>query len=204
VSAITGDAPVRAGAVTGSSRGEAMAITGTAYQVPVEAAGPPAEPIAAIDAGFSVRSPQRTAQLRAAAKAAKAAEPGERITGAFALGRDKITGNLEFLFRPRPASAPDDPAGRRRITGEGRPGRGITGDAWGDQSNVTGVEGHFAAGRNPSARAGRPNGFAGAGAGARAFKPDAPREEPKQLVTGMFGFSSKASARVTLSGGAQV
>jgi hypothetical protein len=182
--------------VTGASRGEARTITGTAYQVPVDVAEPPAEPIAAIDAGFSVRSPQRTAQLRASAKSAA---PAERITGAFALGGDKITGNIEFLFRSRAASAPDDPAARRRITGEGRAGRGITGDAWGDQSNVTGVEGAFAAGRNPSERAGQPRGFASA----RAFKSDTPKSEPKQLVTGMFGFSSKASARVTLSGGAQ-
>jgi hypothetical protein len=195
--AVTGDTPGAHGPVTGVSRGAERSVTGTRYQVVVAPAEPPAEPVAAIDAGFSVRSPQRAAHLRAAVEPARG--PAGRITGAFAMGQDKITGNAEFLFRPRAAATADGPAARDRITGEGRPGRGVTGDAWGDRSNVTGVDGAFAADRNPSARGGRPQAFAGA----RTFKAEANKEEPKQLVTGMFGFSSKNSAKVTLSGGAQ-
>jgi hypothetical protein len=197
MSAVTGGAFGQGGPVTGVSRGAAQSITGTRYQVAVPAPSPPAEPVAAIDAGFSVRSPQRAAHLRAAGTPEAGA--AGRITGAFAQGQDKVTGNTEFLFRPRLSSVQEGKAARDRITGEGRPGRGITGDAWGDRTNVTGVEGAFATGRNPSERSGGPRPFAGA----RTFKSDEPREEPKQLVTGMFGFSSKASAKVTLSGGAQ-
>ncbi len=195
--AVTGDAPGPGGPVTGTSRGAARSITGTRYEVAISAAAPPAQPVAAIDAGFSVYSPQRAAHLRAVVS--PESRPGGRITGAFAQGQDKVTGNTEFLFRARQAPAQESEAARNRITGEGRPGRGITGDAWSDHSIVTGVTGAFATERNPSERAGDPRPFAGA----RAFKSDASREEPKQLVTGMFGFSSKTSAKVTLSGGAQ-
>jgi hypothetical protein len=190
---ISGDVPVHSSSVTGTGRGADRDITGAVYY----GVGPAAEgeidaaPVASIDAGFSVRSPQRTAHLKAVA-------PG-RITGSFALGEDKITGNTEFLFRPR---APADAAvpARSRITGEGRvEGRVITGDSLADQANVTGVAGVFAAHRNPSLRAGQARAFAGAG----AFKAEASTEEPKQLVTGMFGFSSQNAAKVTLSGGAQ-
>jgi hypothetical protein len=52
--------------------------------------------------------------------------------------------------------------------------------------------------RNASERAGKPQAFSGA----MRFKAEANQEEPKQLVTGMFGWSSKSGAKVTLSGGA--
>jgi len=64
---------------------------------------------------------------------------------------------------------------------------------------VTGTEGSFAADRNPSQRGPKAKPFAGSA----VFKAEASHEEPKQLVTGTFGFSSKSAAKVTLSGGAQ-
>jgi hypothetical protein len=84
------------------------------------------------------------------------------------------------------------------VTGEGRPG-GVTGGAWSEQTNVTGTESKSAIGRNPSERKGKAQAFAGA----RRFATFADTEEPKRLVTGMFGYSSDSAAKVTLSGGAQ-
>jgi hypothetical protein len=64
---------------------------------------------------------------------------------------------------------------------------------------VTGTEGFTAVLRNASERDGKPQAFAGA---ARLRSPTV-KEDQKQLVTGMFGWSSSTSAKVTLSGGAQ-
>ena len=92
----------------------------------------------------------------------------------------------------------DKPPAHSRISGEGMDGGRITGDAWGTHRAVTGTDGDFAAGRNPSARGPKAKAFAGS----TVFKTQAVYEEPKQLVTGMFYFA-KTGARVTLSGGAQ-
>jgi len=156
-----------------------------------------AEPVAAIDQRFSVVSPQRKAQISASRNGVE--KNNGRVTGSFAIGQDKITGNKEFLFRPRGIANGDGRAGHAQLTGEGRTeGRRITGDAWSQHTNVTGTEGVTAAGRNPSERTGEPKSFAGSG----RFKAAAKHEDPKQLVTGMFYFS-KTGAKVTLSGGAQ-
>lgn len=196
---LTGDVPLNDAAITGTARGATLAITGTAYyreQSPAEAP-PPAGRVAMIAERFSVSSPQRTAQLRAPATTA-AGSPDQRITGVFAAGADKVTGNLEFLFRPRLPERETTTA-RLLITGEGRANSRITGAAWTEQENVTGTEGTSTVGRNPSARAGKAQTFAGA----RRFATFADREEPKHLVTGMVGYSSDSAAKVTLSGGAQ-
>lgn len=198
---VTGDTPVHDAAVTGTARGAGRDITGTPYyRDPVEAS--PAASVASIDGRFSIRTPQRSAQL---ASRRDATESGahQRITGSFAFGQGKITGNSEFLFRPRQfsnaAGAEKPVPAHGRVTGEGRSeGTRITGDAWADQRNVTGSEGAFAAARNPSERFGEPRAFAGT----QLFKGRGNQEEPRQLVTGMFYFS-KAGAKVTLSGGAQ-
>jgi hypothetical protein len=200
---VTGDAPVHDTIVTGTARGATRDITGTAYyREPVEAAL--AASVAGIDERFSIASPQRSAQLGARRDAADAGT-SQRITGSFAVGQGKITGNLEFQFRPRQSAKPGGDAkdaAHSRLTGEGRSeGTRITGASWGEQSNVTGTEGAFAAGRNPSERAGKPQAFAGA-AQFKAQGKQVKKEEPKQLVTGMFYFSNTA-AKVTLSGGSQ-
>jgi hypothetical protein len=196
IAPVTGDTPVHNTSITGTARGAGRAISGTPYYREEPDTAPlPAEPVAVINRRFSVVSPQRLAHLQAAESAA----PQKSITGSFAIGQDKITGNTEFLFRPRGIANGDGRAGHAQLTGEGRTeGSRTTGDAWSEHSKVTGTEGATAAGRNPSERAGEPKSFAGSG----RFKALSKREAPKQLVTGMFYFS-KTGAKVTLSGGAQ-
>jgi hypothetical protein len=197
--AVTGDTPLNDDSVTGTHRGATRDITGTRYFFNDEATPPSEDVVAAINEKFSVTSPQRAAQLRADRAAVDAPSAAGRITGAFAIEPKKLTGNLEFTFRPRHAAEPEATPGRSRISGEGRTaGQRISGASWGDQSNVTGTEGFTAVERNPSERNGKPHAFAGA----VQFKSKAVKEDPKQLVTGMFGWSSSSSAKVTLSGGA--
>ena len=197
-----------AASVKGSSLrhdGAARDITGTPYdRAEPAAAVPAADRVAHIDQRFSIISPQRVAHLRAGAADPQAADPGGRITGSFAVGGGKITGNLEFLGKPRgndPASRPAHlrVSGEGRVGGEGRAEGRVTGHSWADNRHVTGTEGRFASGRNPTERSGEKLAFAGA----MTFKGPQRQQEPNQLVTGMFGSFSKTNARVTLSGGAQ-
>lgn len=196
---ITGDVPLNDAAITGTARGAEREITGTAYyrdQSSTVVAQP--KRIATIDERFSVRSPLRAAQLRARETSSEPLSREQRITGTFAAGVGKVTGNLEFLFRPRLVEG-ENVAARLRFTGEGRPDDRVTGAAWTQHAGVTGTDGVSAGSRNPSARAGKPQSFAGV----RRFATFADNGEPKHLVTGMVGFSSDAAAKVTLSGGAQ-
>lgn len=190
---VTGDLPGQDTQVTGIARGAGRNITGSAYERDEPAIMSAANPVAAIDARFSVTSPQRHAQLAAAERGI-----GNSITGSFAAGRNKITGNAEFHFQPRMAG--EGERKRTPITGEGRSeGRPITGGAWDPHGRVTGTEGVSATVRNPSERAGKSHAFAGA----QLFKSEGRHDEPKQIVTGMVGWSAKSAAKVTLSGGAQ-
>ncbi len=199
LAAVTGDTPLIAQHVTGAGRGAALSISGTPYSGESTPAAAVDHSVAALAARFSISSPQRTAQLRAA-EAAEAKPAADRITGSFAIGLDKVTGNLEFRFQPRHAAADDARAAHTRISGEGSTkGRRITNCSWGEHAAVTGTEGATAAERNPSERDGKPHTFAGA----VRFKSLAKQEDGKQLVTGLFGWSSKTGAKVTLSGGAQ-
>jgi len=195
---VTGDAPVNApDVVTGTERGAGRDITGTPYYRETPAAPVAQDRLAAIAQRFTIRTPQREAQLRADRGAVQAPSAASRITGTFALGQGKVTGNVEFAFRPR---LPGDKPARLQVSGEGRTqGLPITGDAWREQPNVTGTEGYIAAERNPSQRAGKPHAFASAG----LFKSRGRHEEPRQIVTGMVGWTAKSAATVTLSGGAQ-
>ncbi len=198
--AVTGDTPANDRAVTGTARGATRDITGTPYYRTDAEVARPADPVAAVDERFSIRSPQRAAHLRSDRSAPAEAGQENRITGSFAVGMGKVTGNVEFLARSRQGSDRNQKPAHAKISGEGsRSGSPITGDSWADHPSVTGTEGAFAADRNPSERAGKRQNFAGAG----VFKAEVKREEPKQLVTGMFGYFSKSGARVTLSGGAQ-
>jgi hypothetical protein len=196
---VTGDTPLHDDTVTGIARGAGRDITGTPYHAAAQPeSAPPADPVATLDTRFSVRSPQRAAHLLAGTAAAATTGNSGRITGSFAVGGGKVTGNSEFLVRPRTVQTGDKPPAHSRISGEGMDGGRITGDAWGTHRAVTGTDGDFAAGRNPSARGPKAKAFAGS----TVFKTQAVYEEPKQLVTGMFYFA-KTGARVTLSGGAQ-
>jgi hypothetical protein len=191
---VTGDVPRHDAEVTGTERGAARTITGTPYFVGEREAATDADALARIDRAFSVRSPQRQAQL-ATGNTAGEAEP--RVTGSFAVGSGKVTGNVEFVHRSRLRG---EDAKRPRITGEGRiEGPAITGDAWAANPRVTGTEGFVAVERNPSERAGKPHAFASA----RLFKDKGHHQEPRQIVTGMVGWTPKSAAKVTLSGGAQ-
>jgi hypothetical protein len=197
--AVTGDTPLFAEHVTGTGRGASLAISGTPYFGEAAPAAVADNPVAALEARFSIRSPQRTAQLQAA-DAAASDPAAERITGSFAGGHDKVTGNLEFRFTPRRAAEDDARAAHSRVSGEGSSkGRAISNGSWAEHAAVTGTDGSSAAERNPSERGGKPHTFAGA----VRFKSLAKQEEGKQLVTGLFGWSSKTGAKVTLSGGAQ-
>ena len=194
---VTGDIPSNVKRVTGTQRGAERHITGTPYFRAHAEADMKTNPIERVANGFTVRSPQLDAQLRADADASRQPSAAGRITGTFARGAGKITGNQEFHFSPRPAS---DKGARTQLTGEGRAeGPAITGGAWGEQNNVTGTEGYIAAERNPSERAGSPQRFAGSS----AFKGKGNHTAPTQHVTGMVGWSAKTAARVTLSGGSQ-
>lgn len=213
LSAITGDVPVHSDSVTGTARGAGREVTGSAYYAAQPQASSSADALSGLDARFSVSSPQRSAHLRARAEKETPSAPGTGsggtgsipsssppITGSFAIGRDRVTGNAEFHFKSRSAIDPDAAAARLRLTGEGRSqGARVTGGSWSEQSNVTGTEGAIAAERNPSERSGKPQAFSGA----RRFKTVAKHEDTKQLVTGLLGWSGKTAAKVTLSGGAQ-
>jgi hypothetical protein len=195
--AVTGDTPLHDTSVSGLNRGAVRDISGTPYYREETPAAISADPVAAVDQGFSIRSPQRSAQLRSD----RAANDGAgRITGSFAVGGGKVTGSFEFIGTPRVAANKDRAPAHSKISGEGSTkGLAITGNSYGENRNVTGTEGAFAADRNPTIRGEKGKAFAGA----TKFKNQANHEEPKQLVTGMVGYVSKSGARVTLSGGAQ-
>jgi len=192
---ITGDLPLNADGVTGTQRGGARDISGTPYyrQDVENAAGAP--DMGTVAGKFSVKSPQRDAQL--------AGEGPGHITGSFAVGSGKVTGNSEFDYVARYQGGA--PKAAASVTGEGRmEGPNITGSAWSANSKVTGTEGFTAAGRNPTERTGKPQAFAGAG----AFKGQGNPKSQTHDVTGMAGTdpvggSDRRKARVTLSGGAR-
>jgi hypothetical protein len=201
---VTGDVPLGDPTrVSGTARGSLRAVSGTPYWQPAPTPEPETagDPLAAAAAAFSVASPQRQAQLARRAEAPR----GPRISGSFAVGDGKLTGSVEFVFRDRSAQAapphpPAEAAERPRLTGEaGTKGTVVTGDAWSENPRVTGTEGFFAAGRNPSERQGEGQGFAGA----VRFKDRAQHVPPRRLVTGVIGGSPKSAAIITLSGGAQ-
>jgi len=194
---VTGDTPRNDKFVTGTQRGGERAITGTPYYRADVEHGMNTNTIEQVNKSFSVRSPQRDSQLRAGTAAVEAPSAESRITGTFSAGKGKITGNQEFNFVPR---IRPEQAARTGVTGEGRvQGTTITGSAWIETRTVTGTEGYIASERNPSARAGQPQAFAGS----RTFKGKGRADESRKNVTGITGWSEKAGSRITLSGGAK-
>ena len=199
---ISGDVLSSANHVTGTQRGSEHNITGTPYyKADPEGDGKMdvMERIKKINNSFSVSIPQRESQERVGTDAVNAPTAESLITGTFSAGEGKITGNQEFHFNPR--QKVDAITGNSRVTGEGRvEGKTITGSAWISKDNVTGTEGHIAAERNPSQRKGDLHGWAGA----RKFKDKAtPQTESTHHVTGLIGWSPKASVPITTSGGGQ-
>ena len=190
--AVTGNTAKHAEGVTGTARGAGRDVTGTAYyRTEAEPAAVSANPVAELDNRFSIRTPQRSAHLSPPRHTEE-----ERITGSFAAGGGKLTGNVEFQMRRRAAEA-GKPVASTQISGEGSgKGTAITGNAWSNKGRVTGVDGNFSSARNPTERGPTAKPFAGSS----TFKAEAKTQETSQLVTGSF---SKTGARVTLSGGAQ-
>lgn len=194
---VTGDTPINAGHVTGTQRGAELALTGTPYYRADVEDDRQGNVIERINSRFSVRSPQREAQLHSDSAAVRAPSAESRMTGSFTAGAGKITGNQEFHFSPR--ARVEHYEKKSRITGEGKvEGPAITGYAWSAHPNVTGTEGYIAAERNPSERAGKPHGFASA----RRFAERAHGEVPPSKITGSSG-NTMSGATVTLSGGAR-
>jgi hypothetical protein len=208
--AVTGDVPMYAKTVTGIERGYRNDITGSSYYGEMRPAEPAADdetrwqafsvPVALARRLAGSESDGAATQETGDAAPPASCVPG-RITGSFAIGGGKVTGNNEFLFRPRLNRDARQPVA---VTGEGETeGRTITGSpaAWTHHDRVTGTEGYIAAGRNPSEGGGGSQGWAGA----RRFKnlatPGWPGEGAR--VTGRVGGSPKDAARVTVSGGAQ-
>ena len=193
--AITGDVPLNDPMVSGTGRGADRDITGSRYFVAEEHSDmDEADRVTQSIAGFSVMSPQRETHLSSRANQNR----GSAITGTFARGEGKVTGNSEFHAPGRSGHAAARPA-HGSVTGEGSTrGPEITGSAWKDDSRVTGTEGYIATGRNPSERAGTSHTFAGA----RAFKSKASNHDPVSPVTGATGGTPASSATVTVSGGA--
>ncbi len=198
---LTGDVPMDVQPVTGTERGARGAVTGTPYYRDLRAPEAAADDWAVVR-GFPVAQARRLARRegdeapqKTDDRPAPSAVPGG-ITGSFAVGDGKVTGNNEFLFRARP--------GREReqtvVTGEGATvGPNVTGSAWTRHDRVTGTEGYIAAGRNPSEGGSATHTWAGA----RKFRDRATPGGPHQNVTGLSGWSAKPAARVTVSGGAQ-
>lgn len=196
--AVTGDVPMHDPAVSGTDRGANRAITGSTYFVTDEARrDTESDPVSRSITGFSIGSPQRLAHLSARAAEPQSPQPStSAITGTFAQGEGKVTGNVEFMA-PSAKARTGAPA-HRSVTGEGAvTGSQITGSAWSDDPRVTGTEGFIAASRNLSDGAPHGQPFAGA----RRFKSDRPAPEPNAKVTGSVGGPASRAA-VTLSGGA--
>ena len=195
---VTGDRARNVENVTGTQRGAMRELTGTSYYRDEPETVMHGDAINHLNSRFSVHTPQRDAHLKMDKKRIEAPSAEALITGTFTAGQGKITGNQEFHFSPRGRFERN--TDESRITGEGRvEGPTISGSAWNQQLNVTGTEGHIAAERNPSQRAGRPGGFANSA----VFKGKGNHAASIKNVTGIVGLSTSTVARVTLSGGAK-
>jgi hypothetical protein len=200
--AVTGDVPMATETVTGTTEIGPLntdTVTGTPYYSDLRDPEPAADDWARSRA-FPVALARRLVgrEQETNGEAPPSSVPGG-ITGSFAVGEGMVTGNNEFLFRPRLNGDRRQPA----VTGEGRTeGRTITGSpaAWTAHDRVTGTEGYIAARRNPSERGSGPHGWAGARKFAYLATPGGPADDGK--VTGRVGGNPKGTTRITVSGGA--
>ena len=190
-------------------------------------AAPVAEPAAMMTAPqqFSIVTPARAAAGRITGNAL---DQSRRITGPGMLATGLITGTPEFRHgdNGRPAmrqpmaqamaqaaaeqTPPASPAtvlqctaesaSKERVTGEGENRCRITGDDWSVSGRVTGTEGKWAQGRNPSLR-----GQAAAmvvARNARENREVARPEAPSSRITGSSG-NDLSGSLITYSGGAR-
>jgi hypothetical protein len=213
--------------VTGDEPGSTLAISGTPYagielveascgcnhgeSMPARFRGAsqpramaismkPAEPR---PESFSVVSPTREARGRITGTGYAG-----RITGPVNMAAGLVSGTPEFRYNDgytqmhaavsaMAHATMEAPA--ERITGEGREaGPQITGDDWARSGHVTGTEGRWAQGRNPTMRGASRS----TGASAWANKGMERPEVPIAKVTGSSGNAGKGAV-ITVSGGAR-
>lgn len=173
---------------------------------PIVPAQPQAPQAAAQD--FSIVSPARAAQQN---QVTGSAYGGDRVTGPNNMAPQLVSGTPEFrydhpaghpaqvMMQPAPAQAAAPAAPQQRITGDGREGGfAISGDNWGRSQAMTGTEGQWAQGRNPTLR-GQPR---GAVVNAHVNKQIERPEAPVAMVTGSSG-NCDEGVLVTVSGGAR-
>lgn len=167
---------------------------------------PQPEPVAAPQ-DFSIVSPARAAQQN---QITGSAYGGDRVTGPNNMAPELVSGTPEFrheqvvpnpaqvMMQPAPAPVAE-PAQQQRITGDGREGGfAISGDNWGRSQQMTGTEGRWAQGRNPTLR-GEPRGSV---VNAHVNKQLERPEAPVAKVTGSSG-NCDEGVLVTVSGGAR-
>ena len=141
---------------------------------------------------------------------------GGRVTGPSNLAAQLISGTPEFRYEfgaqkmPQQPVAPAQPAPQavapapveapaQRVTGEGREqGTPITGDDWAVSRQMTGTEGVWAQGRNPTMR-GNPR---GSEVGAHVNKALERPEMSTAQITGSSG-NYDDGVMITVSGGAR-
>jgi len=212
---ITGLQPGLSGKqMTGAEEGACQTVSGTPYLAASEVknvcgaapagAGEPDFPQPIAEGEFTVLPTVATGVTKTGSSVTGAGYEGEEgpITGAFSMGKGKITGTEQSRFGGRSANvievAPKEKSESpiSRVTGEGiETGMNITGDDWDRGDRVTGTEGTTAARRNPSRR-----GPMSAMPGVEAKRePEVVRESAN--VTGGSGGSKGAA--VTVSGGAR-
>ncbi len=159
-----------------------------------------AEASPAVPEDFSIIPPSRQGRSQVTGNA----ELGRRITGPVDLARGLVTGTPEFRSRDASvASVPESAPPAARSEGQQQapaPGaQQITGDDWSRSQRVTGTEGHWAQGRNPTQR-----GVARTCTMSAAKNKDQPLAVPVPdgKVTGSSG-NTRSGSLVTYSGGAR-
>ena len=203
---ISGTQPGPAG-MTGMQKGVCESVSGTPYQGQdqMSAFCAPSNKVAEVgDLDF----PQQVATGGAASAGMGEGAGSSALTGSFSQAEGKVTGGeMGASLRSRRGSAAmaEKPAAQAaeaaayRVTGEGaQSGFSITGDAWNKGDRVTGTEGAWAQGRNPSMRGtvSQPTAIA------NDYRPVIAPETPDSLVSGSSGNTSEG-AKVTVSGGAR-
>lgn len=176
---------------------------------------------------FSIVTPARYAQDQRSRITGTAYGGSERVTGPVNMATGLVSGTPEFRYRdeamgyaamghyaPAPAHAVPHPGLPHeavlqhpeaaavpppRVTGEGRDvGARITGDDWARGERITGTEGRWAQGRNPTLRGSQREMYAGARQNRELERPDVPPAK----VTGSAGNYGSGPV-VTVSGGAR-
>ena len=201
--------------LTGTEDGACQAVSGTPYVASSEmsavcsaspaSAGDSDFPQPIADGAFSVLPTVAPADTSITADSVTGSgyEGEGAVTGAFSMGKGKITGTEQARFGGRSNNVVnvvpkvEKAETASRITGEGiETGLNITGDDWDRGEHVTGTEGNSATRRNPSRR------------GPMNAMPDVSAKREPQVVresanvTGGSG-GSQGTAAITVSGGAR-